>query len=112
MYSQVKLQPLKNNKFKILEEIVYKDIKVLQNYETNGVDIPRIFWFFIPPNKSDILPAVIIHDFLCDKEEYKKADDYFEEVLVELGIKNLDRFLLVKSVRLYHTIKYKLLKGE
>ncbi len=108
MYSQVKIQPLKNNKFKILEDIVYKDIVIPRDYETNGADVPRLFWLYIPPNKSDILPAVIIHDYLCDKEEYEKADAYFEEVLVELGIKNLDRFLLVKSVRLYHKLKYEL----
>ncbi len=102
MYSQVKLQPLKNNKFRILEDIVYKDIKIPKDYETNGADIPRIFWSFIPPNKSDILPAVIVHDFLCDKGEYKKADEYFEECLLVLGVKKIDKYLLVKSVRIYH----------
>jgi uncharacterized UPF0160 family protein len=102
MYSQVKIQPLKNNKFRILEDIVYKDIKIPKDYITNGADVPRIFWSFIPPNKSDFLPAVIVHDFLCDKEEYKKADEYFEECLEVLGIEKLDKYLLVKSVRIYH----------
>ena len=45
---------------------------------------------------------MIVHDFLCDKEEYKKADEYFEECLEVLGIEKLDKYLLVKSVRIYH----------
>jgi hypothetical protein len=27
------------------------------------------------------LPAVIVHGYLCDKEEYKNADKYFKEIL-------------------------------
>lgn len=111
-YDQVKIQPLPADKYLVLEDITFKDVVVPKNFKTNGADVPRLLWSIYPPNKSDFLPAVIIHDYLCDKEEYEKADNYFEEVLVELGIKNLDRFLLVKSVRLYHTIRYKLLKGE
>jgi hypothetical protein len=108
IYSQVIVQPLKGDKYKLLEDLQYKTILVPKGYETNGANIPRLFWAIYPPNKSDFLPAVIIHDYLCDKEEYKKADDLFEECLKELGIKSFDLSVLVKSVRIYHKIKYKI----
>jgi len=108
IYSQVAVQPLKGDKYKLLVDLKYKDVVVPKGYETNGANIPRLFWAIYPPNKSDFLPAVIIHDYLCDKEEYKKADDLFEECLRELEVKSFDIDVLVKSVRMYHKIKYKI----
>ena len=107
-YTQVKLQPLKSHKFKLLDDLKYKDVVVPKGYKTNGADIPRIFWSFYPPNRSDFLPAVIIHDYLCDKGEYRKADDLFEECLKELGVKRFDVVVLVGAVRLYHKLRYKI----
>jgi hypothetical protein len=108
MYSKVIVQPLKGDKYLLLEELHYKDVVVPKGYKTNGADIPRIFWSIYPPNRSDFLPAVIIHDYLCDKGEYKKGDDYFESCLIELGVKEFDRTVLVRGVRLYHRVKYKI----
>jgi len=105
-YTQVKLQPLKAHKFKLLEDFTYKDVVVPKDYETNGADVPRIFWSIFPPNRTDYLPAVILHDFLCDKAEYKRADDIFEECLKELGVKRFDVVVLVGAVRFYHKLKY------
>lgn len=106
-YNDIKLQPLPGDKYLVLEEISFKDVVVPKNFVTNGADVPRILWSFYPPNKSDFLPAVIIHDYLCEKEQYKRADDLFEECLELLGVKSRDRFILVNSVKLYHKIKYK-----
>ena len=107
-YNQVKIQPLPGNKYLVLEDIIFKDVVVPKNFKTNGADVPRLLWSIYPPNKSDFLPAVIIHDYLCEKGEYKKADDLFEECLELLGVRSRDRFILTKSVRLYHKIKYKI----
>ena len=106
-YTQVKLQPLKSHKFKLLDDLSFKDVVVPKGFKTNGADIPRIFWSIYPPNRSDFLPAVIIHDYLCDKGEYKRADDLFEECLKELGVNRFDVVVLVGAVRLYHKFKYK-----
>jgi len=107
-YTQVKLQPLKSHKFKLLDDLRFKDVVVPKGYKTNGADIPRLFWSIYPPNRSDFLPAVIIHDYLCDKGEYRKADDLFEECLKELGVKRFDVVVLVGAVRLYHKLRYKI----
>lgn len=106
-YSDICITPLKGDRYKILEDVTYKDVTVPAGYRTNGADIPRIFWSLFPPNKSDYLPAVIVHDYLCDLEDYKKADQYFEEILRDLRVDFISRYLLVKSVSLYHSYKYK-----
>ena len=105
-YSDVKLQPLRNYRFKVLEEITYKDVTVPAGYLTNGADVPRLFWFIFPPNRTDYLPAVIFHDYLCDLEEYKKADEYFNEIMKELHINKFTRVTMVSSVKIYHLIRY------
>lgn len=105
-FEDVKITPLAGNKFKVLEPITYKDVTVPAGYITNGADVPRIFWSIYPPNKSDFFPAVIIHDYLCDLGLYKKADEYFKEILESLGARDRDIFVLYRSVVFYHRVRY------
>ena len=108
MYKKINIQPLKGDKYLLTKRLEYKDIVVPQWYVTNGANVPRIFWSFFPPNRPDYLPAVIVHDYLCDKGEYKKADDYFEEIMRELKIGKVTIFSMVAGVRMYHYFKLKL----
>lgn len=105
-YSDIQIQPLANHKFKVLQDIIFEDIVVPKGYKTNGADIPRVFWSIYPPNRADYLPAVILHDYLCDLEEYKKADDIFEKALRMLGVHKRTIWILVKAVRFWHRVKY------
>jgi hypothetical protein len=100
-YSDVGVQPLKSHKYRMLTALYYKDIKVPRGYRTNGADIPRLLWWVFPPNDSDILPAVIVHDFLCDRGHYCKADRYFNEIMKELQVSKTKRKILHKAVSLY-----------
>lgn len=106
LYSQIKLSPMRNHKFKLLEDINYKDVTVPKGYRTDGASVPRIFWSLFPPNRTDYLPAAIIHDYLTDLEEYRKADDYFSEIFNELHIDKFSKFFMVGAVRLYHLLRY------
>ena len=100
-YSQIAVSPLKNHRYIVIKQIVYRDCVVPSGYPTNGANIPRILWSFIPPNRSDILPAVIIHDCLCDRKEYEKADEYFKEILELLGVEPLTVWVLHSGVSFY-----------
>jgi len=104
-HTGIKIKPLFNNRFELLESWQCKNVKVPKGFVTDGATIPRIFWSFIPPFKPKFLPAIIIHDYLCDKEMYKLADDLFEEVLFDIEISWKTK-AMVKAVRLYHKIKY------
>jgi len=106
IYERVHVRPMHKDRYKLLKEFRYKDIIVPVGFETNGADIPRIFWSLLPPNRADYLPAVIIHDYLCDLAEYKKADEYFEMILKDLEIKHITRKVMVSTVTFYHKIKY------
>jgi len=106
MYEEIKISPLKNDRYVLLDDFVYKDIVVPKGYVTNGADIPRVFWSFWPPNRSEYLPAVVVHDYLCDAERYPEADKYFKEILNKLNVKKSTVFLSTAFVGLYHRVRY------
>lgn len=104
------LKPYSKDRFELVEEYKYKDIIVNVGYQTNGADIPRIFWSFFPPNSPEYLSAVVVHDFLCDrarkKEDFRQADEIFYEMLKELGVSKIKAITFYLSVRLYHKIRH------
>ncbi len=105
------LQPTNNNRFVLLEEYRYRCVKIPVGYQTNGADIPRIFWIIVPPFKPKILPAVLVHDYLIEnaisKNDILIANDYFEEILLQIEDSFKTR-TMIKAVRLYWKIKIKL----
>jgi len=105
-YSDVILQPLKSHKFKVIKSFKFKDVEVPFGFKTDGASVPRFFWCLFPPNRTDYLPCAIIHDYLCDKGEYKKADKCFKECLEELGVDKISGSLMYLAVRIYHKLKY------
>jgi len=107
-YNDFKVQPLRDQKYKVLQNICYKDIVVPAGYRTNGGNIPRLFWSILPPNDSEMLPLYIIHDYLCDREQYKKADEYLYSAGIELNVTKWKLKAVYYAVRLYHKIKYNL----
>lgn len=101
-----RISPTQDNKYVLLDDYKILDVTVPKFYKTNGADIPRILWVIIPPFKPKYLPAVIAHDYLCDLEKYKKADDTFEKILFEIE-KSWKTKMMVWAVRAYHKLKYK-----
>lgn len=101
------IKPFSKDRFQLICEYRYKDIIVPAGYKTNGANIPRVFWSIFPPHSPEYLSAVIVHDYLCDKEEYKKADLIFKEMLENLKVQGWKVFIFYKSVRLYHILRYK-----
>ena len=101
LYEELILSPLPKHRYKIRREIRYKDVIIPVGFETNGADIPRAFWSIYPPNRSDYLPAVVVHDYLCFLEDYEKADRYFKEILEVLAVSVFDVYVLWGGVRFY-----------
>jgi len=101
----IQLKPTTNDKFILLEDYSYREITIPAGYETNGADVPWLATLIIPRYLPSNLPMVAMHDYLTDREEYKLADDTFEQMFIEAGY-TLRRKLAVKSVRLYHKIRY------
>lgn len=107
-YSDFLLQPMRNFKFKVMKEIKFKDITIPVGFTSDGASVPRPFWVVFPPNRTDYLPCAIIHDFLCDLEEYDKADLYFLDCMNSLHIRPTTKYPIIYSVRVYHFLRYKL----
>lgn len=106
------VKPTVDNRYILVRPyILDSELVIPAGYKTNGANIPRLLWAIVPPFKPKYLPAVIVHDFLCDKEQYKKADKLFELYL--LNIENSWRTrAMVKAVKLYHFFKYKIPLGD
>lgn len=93
-------------------------ITIYKGYQTNGADIPRLFWRLYPPYAPEYMPAVLIHDFLCDKaietardkkelqEKFLYADNAFREILEKLNISKINVKIFYNAVRLWHKVRY------
>lgn len=101
-----KVIPTYDNRYVLAEDYSINGVTVPQAYRTNGANIPRIFWIIVPPFKPKYLPAVVVHDYLCDLEQYKKADDIFANILFKIE-KSWKTKTMVWVVRAYHKLKYK-----
>ena len=104
-FDNLVVTPTIDNKFKLVNKFYISGIFIRKGYKTNGANIPRILWIIVPPFKPKYLPAIIVHDYLCDIEQYKKADKVFEETLLEIE----DSFItksMIKCVKFYHKIRY------
>ena len=113
-----KLEPIGKDRYSLLEPYIYNTNKggvivVPKGYLTNGADIPRIFWRLYPPFSPEYMPAVVVHDYLCDEAEqngndkrlYRVADDVFREILIKLGVSKIKSSLFYRAVRLHHALK-------
>jgi hypothetical protein len=99
------LKPTYLNKFVLNEDYEIEGIVIKKGYETNGADIPRFFWWFVPPFKPKYLPAIIVHDYCFEKKEYKKGNFLFEKIL--LNIENsFTTKAMIKTVKTYTKLKY------
>lgn len=101
--------PVKN--LSITRDIV-KGI-IPRGYLTDGASIPRVFWCFYPPYRSEYFSACVIHDFLCSramhaesiKEAYKKADRVLYEAMLSLGVSKMTSFIFWQWCDKFHFFK-------
>ena len=117
------LSPLSNGKYILSRGYKIKLdngdlIQIYRGYQTNGADIPRLFWRLYPPYAPEYMPAVLIHDFLCDKaietakdkkelqEKFLYADNAFREILEKLNISKIKVKIFYNAVRFWHKMRY------
>ena len=93
-------------------------ITVPKGYQTNGADIPRLFWRLYPPYSPEYMSAVVIHDYLCDRaietakdkkdlqDLFLYADNAFREILEKLNIKQSKVKTFYNAVRFWHKLRY------
>lgn len=99
------LKPFDKDRFELVSEYEYKGIKIPAGYKTNGANVPRIFWSVFPPNSPEYLSAIVVHDWLCDLEKYKQADEIFYEMMIALEVSKWKCKVFYLACRAYHKIK-------
>ena len=105
---RVVVQPIGKDRFRVYENYFYKGVCVPKGFKTNGADIPRILWSIFPLNSPEYLSAVVLHDFMCtyaSKYTYEKADRYFYEAMIEIGVPKWKAKLFYVCCSIYHKVK-------
>ena len=83
-----------------------KNITIPIGYESDGLSLKfKLFRLIVSKYSPKFMPFFFIHDYLCDKEQYKLADNIGQEVLYGIE-KSVRTRLMIKAIRLYHRIKY------
>ncbi|MBE2985487.1 DUF1353 domain-containing protein [Campylobacter sp. RM6883] len=100
------LKPFSKDRFELVESYEYGNIVVPAAYKTNGANVPRIFWSVFPPNSPEYLSAIVVHDYLCDKERYKEADEVLREMMTELGCSKIKVWCFYLACRAWHKLRY------
>lgn len=87
--------------FRTFQEYTYKDVTVPKDFPTDGITGKfRIVYLFIAKYDPRVIEAVVVHDYLCELEEYDKADRYFKEMLPDIWQKKY----MISAVKRYHDI--------
>ncbi|WP_079992526.1 DUF1353 domain-containing protein [Campylobacter pinnipediorum] len=119
MKHRVNVKPFNKDKFEVVEDFIFENIKIQKGYKTNGANVPRLLWSIFPPNSPEYLSATILHDYLCDVADgtikddtlknvsFKYADNMFLKALLELGVNKFKSRLFYYSCRTYHKLRYK-----
>ncbi|ALV24931.1 putative protein (DUF1353 domain) [Campylobacter iguaniorum] len=104
------LKPVDKDRFELVENYSYQVLNIPKGYQTNGADIPRIFWSIFPPNSPEYLSAVVVHDFLCDrarkKEDFRQADKILYKMMIALEVSKWKCRVFYLACRAYHKIRY------
>jgi len=94
------------NTFVLEENYVVKNIRIHTGYESDGLSLKfRFFRLIVSRYAPKFMPFFFVHDYLCDKEKYKLADDIGEEVLFDIE-KSFRTKAMIFLIRKYHKVKY------
>ncbi|MBE3030102.1 DUF1353 domain-containing protein [Campylobacter sp. RM9344] len=100
------LKPFDRDRFELVEDYAYGIVTIPKGYRTNGANVPRIFWSIFPPNSPEYLSAIVVHDYLCDKERYKLADKVLKQMMIALNVAKWKIYTFYFACRVYHKLKY------
>ena len=100
------VQSTKNNTFILSKAYNVKGITIPEGFESDGLTLKvRLLRLVVSKYSPKFMPFFFIHDYLCNKEKYKQADDTGEEVLFEIE-KSFKTKAMMFLIRKYHKIRY------
>lgn len=105
---KIEFSDCENYRFKLLEPLIWqmdeiggKEIIIPTGFKSDGVTIPRAFWWFIPPIGHPATKAAILHDYLLKiyRPDRHIADKQFYLALKATRVNKLLCLWLYMSVR-------------
>ena len=94
------------NTFVLDKAYKVKNISIPIGYESDGLSLKfKLFRLVVSKYSPKFMPFFFIHDYLCDKEKYRLADDIGQEILYDIE-KSVRTNMMMKLIRFYHYIKY------
>ncbi|TKX30643.1 DUF1353 domain-containing protein [Campylobacter estrildidarum] len=110
---RVCVKPFDKDKFEVVSDYTFIlpsfNGIVPKGFITDGASIPRIFWSFFPPYRSEYFSACVIHDYLCEKansrKDYKLADLALKEAMQELKCPKIKCFVFYHACNTFHFLK-------
>lgn len=110
---RVCVKPFDKDRFEVMSDYVFKlpsfNGVVPKGFKTDGASIPRMFWIFYPPYRSEYFSACIIHDYLCaganSRADYELADKALKEAMEVLEMNKLKIFVFYHACSIFHTVK-------
>ena len=95
-----------NNMFILSQPYIIKGVLIPKGFKSDGLTLKaRVLRLVVSKYSPKFMPFYFIHDYLCDKEEYKKADDLGQEVLFEIE-KSWRTKAMISMVKWYHRFAY------
>ena len=100
------VQSTPNNTFILSRTYKVKGITIPKGFESDGLTLKiRLLRLIVSKYSPKFMPFFFVHDYLCNKEEYKLADDIGEKVLFEIE-KSWKTKTMMFLIRKYHRIRY------
>jgi len=89
------------NRYILMEDYIYKDIRIPSGFIFDGASVPKLFQFISTPFHPDVMAAAIVHDWLYvnHQTDRKAADIILYDLLVANGIRKFKAKLMYKAVR-------------
>jgi hypothetical protein len=109
---EIKAKGLKSNKLELIEDIVILGVKIPKGFKSDGLTLKtRFLGIFVDRFAPKFWAFIFLHDFLCQKEEYFKADTLGGKLLfsIEYSFRTRIGMMLIEA---YHFIKYKKYRQE
>jgi len=109
-YLVVELSPSYGRRYVLRKTVVIDGHTIPKGWVTNGANSPRMFWSIVPPNDSDMMPAILYHDYRTDISannfnngkgfDFKSDDIDFRDYALSLGNSKF------KVACYYHPIRF------
>ncbi len=100
------LEPQPQGTFRLYKPYYINGTRVPDGFETDGLTLKvRLLRLVVDKYQPKFSPFFVVHDYLCNLDRYKEADEVGSQILFEIEYSWRTK-IMIKAIKLYHKIKY------